>query len=190
MNQSPSEVARKEEEISEEAEDAARKENSNTWRLAKLHQTGRYVQEAIDSATAAKEREIENLLKELGPLRELVGVDARAASAMSDIHHWTKMEDKADQAEALRAQLDAVRAVMNRGLDDDSIVGSCQCMTKTPEIQHHKPGCKYRLICERDECRRAYIALTDTTRSEHSQLQALQARVRELENYIDQIQST
>lgn len=35
--------------------------------------------------------------------------------------------------------------------DSDSIVGSCNCGTKTPEIQHHKRGCKYRLIMERDQ---------------------------------------
>jgi hypothetical protein len=35
-------------------------------------------------------------------------------------------------------------------LESDSIVASCNCQTKTNEVAHHKPGCKYRLICERD----------------------------------------
>ena len=38
-------------------------------------------------------------------------------------------------------------------LESDSIVGSCDCLTKTPEVKYHKPGCKYRLISERDEAR-------------------------------------
>ena len=40
-------------------------------------------------------------------------------------------------------------------LETDSIVASCGCLTKTNDSQHHKPGCKYRLISERDEARTA-----------------------------------
>ena len=36
-------------------------------------------------------------------------------------------------------------------LQSDSAIGSCRCMTKTPEVKYHAPGCKYRLICERDD---------------------------------------
>ena len=36
-------------------------------------------------------------------------------------------------------------------LESDSIVSSCNCLTKTNEVKAHKPGCKYRLISERDE---------------------------------------
>ena len=39
------------------------------------------------------------------------------------------------------------------GIDSDSIVASCDCLTKTNEVKYHKPGCKYRLIFERDEAR-------------------------------------
>lgn len=38
-------------------------------------------------------------------------------------------------------------------LEDDSIVASCNCLTKTPDVRYHKPGCKYRLISERDDAR-------------------------------------
>lgn len=38
--------------------------------------------------------------------------------------------------------------------DSDSTVGACNCLTKSPDIQYHKKGCKYRLIVERDEARR------------------------------------
>ena len=39
------------------------------------------------------------------------------------------------------------------GIDSDSIVDSCNCMTKSPNYMHHRHGCKYRLISERDEAR-------------------------------------
>jgi hypothetical protein len=42
---------------------------------------------------------------------------------------------------------------VTRGLESDSIVAACNCLTKTPEVEHHKPGCKYRLIMERDMAR-------------------------------------
>lgn len=32
-------------------------------------------------------------------------------------------------------------------------IGSCDCLTKTPDIKYHKPGCKYRLISERNDAR-------------------------------------
>lgn len=38
-------------------------------------------------------------------------------------------------------------------LESDSLVGSCDCNVKTNDVKHHKLGCKYRLISERDEAR-------------------------------------
>lgn len=38
--------------------------------------------------------------------------------------------------------------------DSDCIVGSCNCLAKTPDIKFHKKGCKYRLIMERDAARK------------------------------------
>lgn len=38
---------------------------------------------------------------------------------------------------------------------DDSIVASCSCLTKTPDIQYHKPGCKYRIIVGRNQALKA-----------------------------------
>ncbi len=35
-------------------------------------------------------------------------------------------------------------------VESDSTVGSCDCLTKTPDIEYHKPGCRYRLIVERN----------------------------------------
>lgn len=43
---------------------------------------------------------------------------------------------------------------MTDSVESDSVLGSCNCDTKTPEIQFHKAGCKYRLISERDELRK------------------------------------
>jgi hypothetical protein len=37
-----------------------------------------------------------------------------------------------------------------QNIESDSIVASCNCVTKSPDIQFHKKGCKYRLIVERD----------------------------------------
>lgn len=57
-----------------------------------------------------------------------------------------------------------VREKELRDLESDSVVGSCNCLTKTPDIQHHKPGCKYRLIVERDGARAAVAAQSNTLR--------------------------
>ena len=46
------------------------------------------------------------LRAELAPLRELVGVDSRAASAVSDIDHWKKLMDVWDENVKLRAELE------------------------------------------------------------------------------------
>lgn len=61
------------------------------------------------------------------------------------------------------------------------LIGSCDCLTKTPEVQHHKPGCKYRLISERD----AAIAERDEARTSvmenNTLLDALTKKVARLE---------
>lgn len=46
---------------------------------------------------------------------------------------------------------DEVICRLSLATDSDFIVGSCDCMAKTPGIEHHKKGCKYRLIAERDD---------------------------------------
>lgn len=33
-------------------------------------------------------------------------------------------------------------------VDRDSLLASCDCLTKTPDHRYHKPSCRYRLICE------------------------------------------
>lgn len=46
--------------------------------------------------------------------------------------------------------------------DSDSIAGSCNCLTMSPDIRYHKRGCKYRLISERDALRTAVARHRDT----------------------------
>ena len=31
-----------------------------------------------------------------------------------------------------------------------SIIGTCECLTKTPDIRYHKKDCRYRIISERN----------------------------------------
>jgi len=72
--------------------------------------------------------------------------ERRAAAAESSREHadcdWLEM----------RAQLTAAEAAIEAN-DSDSIVASCNCFTKTHLAEHHKRGCKYRLIVERDAAR-------------------------------------
>lgn len=61
-----------------------------------------------------------------------------------------------DFARTLETQRDEARAMIKgyeSSIESDSVVASCNCLTKTPEIKFHKLGCKYRLIVERDEAK-------------------------------------
>ena len=46
--------------------------------------------------------------------------------------------------------LDLWRKHEAESVKSDSIVASCNCNTKTPEVKYHAKGCKYRLISERN----------------------------------------
>lgn len=48
------------------------------------------------------------------------------------------------------ADLQAQLSHTQGDLDSDSIIASCNCGTKTPDTEHHKKGCKYRILIERD----------------------------------------
>ena len=57
----------------------------------------------------------------------------------------------------LRQQNELLLQVRERDkakVESDSIVASCNCNAKTNDPQHHAKGCKYRLICERDDLAR------------------------------------
>lgn len=49
------------------------------------------------------------------------------------------------------AAMTAERDELLRSVESDLIAGSCNCGTKTPELRHHKLGCKFRLISERGQ---------------------------------------
>lgn len=74
-----------------------------------------------------------------------------------DVDFARKLERERDEA---RTQIQMMIEHDNRRLESDSIVASCDCLTKTNEVQYHKPGCKYRLICERDDARAALSGRT------------------------------
>ena len=67
------------------------------------------------------------------------------------MHAVTKERDELKRALDRRVERDA------ESVQSDSIVASCNCMTKTPDAKHHAKGCKYRLICERDDEKRYRI---------------------------------
>jgi hypothetical protein len=48
------------------------------------------------------------------------------------------------------------------GVDSDSIVASCECFKLSPNPIHHAKGCKYRLICEREEITRLRAIMAAT----------------------------
>lgn len=73
---------------------------------------------------------------------------------------------------------DAYRKRDQMQLESDSIVASCGCLTKTNEVKYHKPGCKYRLICERDEARHALAAQSQAeVERKHEEMCNLQNQV-------------
>lgn len=65
----------------------------------------------------------------------------------------------------VRVELNAARAKL-LAPESDSPVAACDCLTKTPDIQFHRAGCRYRLIEERNSAR--------------AQLTAAQVEAREL----------
>jgi hypothetical protein len=71
----------------------------------------------------------------------------------------TELNEAREELAQVRSERDSVTLVLMRDIESDSIVASCECMTKTNEVRLHKPGCKYRLISERDDARAELAAL-------------------------------
>ncbi len=112
-------------------------------------------------------RELETARAELSSLRQqLAEAKEEVEDRTADMHAIARERDnvvaqlsaaKAD-TEKLGAELEGENVKMRElfsvarefDLANDSIVAACNCSTKTPEVQYHKPGCKYRLIMERD----------------------------------------
>jgi chromosome segregation ATPase len=86
--------------------------------------------------------------------RLIENTDAEALSYRSEITRLKELKHAAETAlAALQSRVEAGERIRERDLESDSIVASCGCLTKTNEVKYHKPGCKYRLVSERDEAR-------------------------------------
>lgn len=95
---------------------------ANLTKLRTQLEAGESAFNQLQQENAALVAERDGLLKELGPLRELVGVDPRAASGLHDMQHWTKLMNGWDEAKSLRAQLTAAQD-RERGLRE--ALGKC-----------------------------------------------------------------
>jgi len=84
--------------------------------------------------------------------RELLAQIKLCSFEKHKIDLLTTLITKADERDLIIAHLQA-------GIESDSVVASCNCLTKSPDIQYHKIGCKYRLITERDSFREKAEAL-------------------------------
>lgn len=75
--------------------------------------------------------------------------------------------------------ISCLRAIAEKNkadLDSDSIIAACNCLTKTPDTQFHKAGCKYRLILERDSAKIAQQALSAEVQKLREALAAITRR--------------
>lgn len=74
------------------------------------------------------------------------------------------------QRDNASAQLERMIQHHQESMETDSIVASCGCLTKTNDPQHHKPGCKYRLIMERNQHLDALVPHAILTLYEHGHI--------------------
>ena len=103
-------------------------------------------------------QEVDDLRTEVERLKLSVRERRKLDGSFAKQHKKAMDELRADLA-ALTAERDELRKDKERNLESDSIVASCDCQVKTNEIAYHKPGCKYRLICERDNALALIIGL-------------------------------
>lgn len=87
------------------------------------------------------------------PTPETCSVSFYSTDIADAVVHMEFAENLERQRNEARDQIKLMLAHDQRRLESDSIVGSCDCDTKTPELKYHKPGCKYRILTERDEAR-------------------------------------
>jgi hypothetical protein len=77
------------------------------------------------------------------------------AAWLRDWREWrSKTQNLREELHAANRQIASMIRHDQANLESDSIVASCNCHVKTNEVLFHKPGCKYRLISERDEARK------------------------------------
>lgn len=70
----------------------------------------------------------------------------------------------------IREQYNLLIKNKSLSLESDSVIGSCECLCKTPDAKHHKLGCKYRLITELNEARQAFVIAIDQLAQAQSEL--------------------
>lgn len=126
--------------------------------------------EQLERELAAVTTERDNANEKLRTISSpaVQGVLAKMAAlpmnqAMDDMRKNLEILDR------VKSERDELRQLLDRDVADDSDnpVGHCGCLTKSPEVHHHKKGCKYRLIMERDAEKAAHTEtaklLFDTT---------------------------
>ena len=96
----------------------------------------------------------EKACSEVDRLRSLRASDVRLFSGQSDT-----AKELCSEIDRLRLDLAAANKRCDADPESDSVVASCNCLTKTNEVAYHKPGCKYRLICERDAAKARCVEL-------------------------------
>lgn len=94
----------------------------------------------------------------------------------------SRLERERDEA---REQIQMMLKHDATRLESDSIVGSCDCLTKTPELKYHKPGCKYRILTERDEAREQLDTVRYERDSTWEQLEAMRETIKEAYEVIE-----
>ncbi len=121
---------------------------------------------------AQARREIDLLKKT--PLRQ------RVQQLERDVDHWCDLHTVANnERDAARREAAMIRDHENKALESDSIIASCGCLTKTDEVRFHKPGCKYRLISERDAARREAEEWKDDTARARELIDSLRTQLDE-----------
>lgn len=124
---------------------AALASNGIHWRdteLTQLRESLRYERAQMQLYPQVVD-ENEKLRTELAQLREERDILSRE---LDDLRTWSREMRKQELSR----------------LESDSPVAACNCLTKSPDIQYHKPGCKYRLIAERDQLRETVREQQDT----------------------------
>jgi hypothetical protein len=104
---------------------------------------------------------------------------AEAARLAAELHiatEWSAQvhagqQEDADTITALRAEMKRLRAALAaiEKLALQASIASCTCLTKTPDITFHNPGCRYVLLQYIiAQCEDARAALKEDRNEQHS----------------------
>jgi chromosome segregation ATPase len=107
----------------------------------------------LTASNAGLEAAKNDLAETKNALSKLVSDYSEAVAGETEMEELLRLRNELAEAKEQRDQLKRASDAVQKYLfadDSDSIIAACNCDTKTNEIKHHKKGCKYRLICERD----------------------------------------